>query len=261
MAKYENPKPVIDGNNDLDKRTNDLQDYTIKESVYFAFIDVLGFKKTFDDMKTAQDISRIDKYRDVFNYYFELINATRLLNGGTGCYAGQTSDSLYFYTDRADYLMSFVRLFTHFNMYAMSKNVFFRGGIAKGLLYKKKDYQFYGDSVINAYLMENSVSKDPIITIDEQTHIDLSSFSEYSEMEGKRASRYYLKPFALLNKEINLETSEDFQVRKINNNNIYKQINENCKLFEYDVTNYSKYVFLREEYEKTLKSVEDDYND
>ena len=257
MAMYKNPKPVIDIDNSPNKQENDLQDYTKKESVYFAFIDVLGFKKTFDDMKTANDIGKVDKYKDVFNYFFELMNATPLLQLGTGCYAGQTSDSLYFYTDRADFLMSFIRTFMHFNMYAMSKDVFFRGGIAKGSLYKKKDYQFYGDSVINAYLMENSISKNPIITIDEQTRKDLCCFPEYIEIESESSSRHYLKPFGLLKKEINLDISDAFHVRDINSDDINKYIESNCRLFEYDANNYSKYDFLRSQYQEATKESED----
>lgn len=179
---YSNPIPELDDELDV-SITESESDYTQKDEVYFAFIDVLGFKKTFDDIKISKEKNSADKYRDVFNYYFALMNAAKFMEKGksTGCYAGQTSDSLYFYTERPDYLMQFIKIFSHFSLYAMTQNVFFRGGIAKGSLYKKEKYQFYGDSVIGAYLIESNISKNPIITIDEKTHFDMNNISGYSE--------------------------------------------------------------------------------
>ena len=146
---YSNPIPDLEDEIDVLRIDNEY-DYMQMDEVYFAFIDVLGFKQTFDDIKISREPEIANKYRDVFNYYFALMNAAKFLKNGetTGCYAGQTSDSLYFYTERPDYLMQFIKIFAHFSLYAMSQNVFFRGGIAKGSLYKKAKYQFYGDSVI-----------------------------------------------------------------------------------------------------------------
>lgn len=70
--------------------------------------------------------------------------------------------TVYIYIDRSDFLLEFMKIFSYFNLYAMSKNVFFRGGIAKGNLYKKEKYQFYGNSMIYAYFMESVISKYPI---------------------------------------------------------------------------------------------------
>ena len=139
---YKNPVPNdmdIDGETSLESGSTD---YIPMKSVYFAFIDVLGFKKTFEDIKISQNDANINNIREVFNYYFALMNSANFMRGGenSGCYAGQTSDSLYFYTDRRDFLLQFIKIFSHFNMYAMSKNIFFRGGIAKGSLYKKEKY-------------------------------------------------------------------------------------------------------------------------
>lgn len=157
---YVNPEPILE---DVIREIKEeaVSDYTRMDEVYFAFIDVLGFKKTFDDIRISKEEDMADKYRDVFNYYFELMGEAKFMERGksTGCYAGQTSDSLYFYTDRSDFLVEFMKIFSHFNLYAMSRNVFFRGGIAKGNLYKKEKYQFYGNSVIYAYLMESVISK------------------------------------------------------------------------------------------------------
>lgn len=248
---YKNPEPKLDEivEEILEEKGND---YIKSEKVYFAFIDVLGFKKTFDDIRISQKEFEAEKYRDVFNYFFELMNAARFMRRGSdsGCYAGQTSDSLYFYTERIDYLVQFIKIFAHFNLYAMSKDVFFRGGIAKGDLYKKENYQFYGNSVIYAYLLESVVSKNPIIVIDENTNKDLKDdktyCKEYNEIVVEKSGRYYIKPFAYLNREVMLEIDR-FDKKEIDTEAIVKNIEKNKSLFEYDVKNYEKYKFLLDE--------------
>lgn len=228
-------------------------DYTRINEVYFAFIDVLGFKKTFDDMRISAEEARAEKYRDVFNYYFELMNKAKFMERGksTRCYAGQTSDSLYFYTERVDFLLEFMKIFSHFSLYAMSQDVFFRGGIAKGNLYKKEKYQFYGESVIYAYLLESEISKYPIIVIDEKTNEDMKCIPEYKRMVKKddKNGRYYIKPFEFMHEDIMLDTDE-FLKREINVDKIKENIESNRSLFEYDAKNYEKYVFLQKELEK-----------
>lgn len=242
---YENPVPTLDEKSFyLDEEIE--SDYIRMEVVYFAFIDVLGFKKTFDDIRISGEETKADKFRSVFNYYFEVMNAAKFMERGesTGCYAGQTSDSLYFYTDRRDFLLEFIKIFSHFNLYAMSQDVFFRGGIAKGKLYKKEKYQFYGDSVIYAYLLENVISKYPIIVIDEKTNSDMQCMAEYRAMVDNDKGRYYIKPFELLRKNIKLDTN-NFVQREIDENKIRENIENNRVLFEYDSKNYEKYVFLK----------------
>lgn len=248
---YSNPIPSLD--DEFENVVNEHEsDYTPLSEVYFAFIDVLGFKKTFDDIKISKEKDIANKYRDVFNYYFALMNSAKLMDPDkkTGCYAGQTSDSLYFYTDREDYLLQFIKIFSHFSLYAMSQNVFFRGGIAKGSLFKKEKYQFYGDSVIGAYLLESTISKNPIIVIDEQTHLDMFKVPGYADFVDTKQDRHYIKPFELLDKDIILDIEESFIYRDIDRLLIEKNIQENRKIFEYDSKNYSKYVFLMNEFER-----------
>ena len=249
---YINPVPELE--DELDSSIIDSEsDYTQMDEVYFAFIDVLGFKKTFDDIKISKEVDTVDKYRDVFNYYFALMNAAKFMEKGksTGCYAGQTSDSLYFYTERPDYLMQFIKIFSHFSLYAMSKNVFFRGGIAKGSLYKKQKYQFYGDSVIGAYLIESNISKNPIIIIDEKTHADMLKFSGYQSIVDTVQNRKYIKPFEFLNKKLVLDIDEKFILNEIDSKQIELNIRNNKNTFEYDASNFSKYTFLLDQFEKS----------
>ena len=254
---YINPVPDLEDEIDVSK-TESESDYVQMKEVYFAFIDVLGFKKTFDDIKISKEPDIADKYRDVFNYYFALMNAAKFMEKGksTGCYAGQTSDSLYFYTERADYLMQFIKIFSHFCLYAMSKNVFFRGGIAKGSLYKKEKYQFYGDSVIGAYLIESNIAKNPIITIDEKTHTDMMNFSGYENLVDVYQNRTYIKPFEFLNKKLTLDIDENFNLNEIDSKQIEANIRNNKSAFEYDASNFSKYVFLLDQFKKSNSSQE-----
>lgn len=241
---YENPIPYLDEDISCDE-SETLLDYEPINEVYFAFIDVLGFKRDFDNMKISQeDIP--NKYRDVFNYYFSLMNASKFMNEGKSkeCYAGQTSDSLYFYTKRTDYLMQFIKIYSHFSLYAMSKNVFFRGGIAKGKLFKKEMYQFYGDSVIGAYLLECNISKNPIIVIDDQTHDDMCGISEYNDIVETSGERHYIKPFHYLNRKIDLDIDSSVELKQIKPQCIQDHISKNKKAFEYDEKNYNKYTFL-----------------
>lgn len=224
-------------------------DYSPLKDVYFAFIDVLGFKKAFNDMKISNSPSAEKKYRDVFNYYFSLMNAANFMQGNnTGCYAGQTSDSLYFYTDRPDFLLQFIKIYSHFNLYSMSKDVFFRGGIAKGSLCTKAAHQFYGDSVIGAYLIESNISKNPIIVIDEKTHTDLSKLEEYSDLISDSGDRHYIKPFYLIEKSIVLDIQDDCVLNEIVVDDIKANISHNMSEFEYDESNYRKYYFLNNEF-------------
>lgn len=247
---YENPEPRLDDIvTDFNKEI--VPDYTRMDEVYFAFIDVLGFKKTFDDMRILKEEDMAEKYRDVFNYYFELMGEARFMERGQskGCYAGQTSDSLYFYTDRPDFLIEFMKIFSHFNLYAMSKDVFFRGGIAKGNLYKKEKYQFYGNSVIYAYLMESVISKYPIVVIDEKTNEEMKKMPDYESMISLKNGRYYIKPFKFLYDDVILDTMSPIK-REIDADKIKYIIGTNRSLFEYDAKNYEKYVFLQKELEE-----------
>lgn len=264
VMAYKNPIPSVDNKNtqfsngeaevSVKKHDENLEnDYISRDLVYFAFIDVLGFKKTFDDNRQNNKDDFADKYRKVFNYYFELIDAADFMKNQkvTGCYAGQTSDSLYFYTPRIDMLIDFIKLYSHFNLYAMSQDVFFRGGIAKGRLYTKKDYQFYGDSVMYAYLLESSISKNPIIVIDESTYDDMRKIGGLDRFIVKE-SRHYIKPFAFLEEEFELAIDDKFVLKEIDVDKIRKNILMNMSFFEYDAKNYEKYTFLNREL-KNLK--------
>lgn len=265
MVAYKNPIPSLDDDSQkaIEKREFEPEknDYTFKESVYFAFIDVLGFKKAFDDNRQKDDSQKEDhfaeKFRDVFTYYFDLMNSANFMTIGRSlCYAGQTSDSLYFYAEREDFLIEFLKIFSHLNIYAMTKDVFFRGGIAKGNLFFKENYQFYGESVIYAYLLESEISRNPIIVIDENTYKAITSiFPDSDKLISVRGGRHYIKPFAYLEEEFALEIDQLIKKeikREIDKDLLYKLIKQNKSKFEYDARNYEKYVFLLDEYKRKI---------
>lgn len=268
MVAYINPIPTVDTidiNQDTTTPTEVNNNYIYQNDVFFAFIDVLGFKKTFDDVQIKCESDDeyqkiVGKYNNVFNYYFSLMSASTF--NEKDYYAGQTSDSLYFYTQREEYLISFLKIFSHFNLYSMTQDVFFRGGIAKGnLFYNEKSYQFYGESVIRAYLMESGIAKNPTIVLDKATSESLKDFEEYDLLINTTASRPYLKPFASLTYDIDLDLNPEKIIKEIDQEKIFENIERNKRKFEYDDKNYSKYCFLDKEYQDAIKSIIGGSND
>lgn len=258
MSVYKNPIPMIDdeanNKNDLQTETQNELQYDLIEPVYFVFLDILGFKKTYDDNRNNEGMEFADGYKAVFNYYFDLYNASPMARlDFKENYAGQTSDSLYFYTNRPDHLLMFIKIFSHLSMFAMSKNVFFRGGIAKGSLFRKEAYQFYGDSVIYAYLIESVIAKNPVIYIDKSSYEDIinNNSNECEKLFGIKNNRYYIKPFIWFEKDndINLYSiiNDTIELKEIDKTEIKNMIGKNLQDFEYDGRNYDKYVFLNNE--------------
>lgn len=266
MTEYNNPLPSVDDNvseNKLDY-IEEINTYSHEKEVYFAFIDVLGFKKTFDEHKYSNDnsVEFAKKFKEVFEYYFELMNASNILTQTNNlqpsnrCYAGQTSDSLYFYTTRIEWLVEYIKIFLHFNLYSMSKDVFFRGGIAKGNLFIKDKFQFYGDSVIYSYLLESSIAKYPIVMLDDATYNDIKKYDNSINFTKEKEGRYYLNSFVLFNMNIALGIKDKNILKKIDKDQILDNINKNKIKYEYDLNNYNKYKFLLNEYEEYNKAVE-----
>lgn len=260
MVGYKNPVPFVDDTareRHEDNKMSSAGDYN-EQTVYFAFIDVLGFKKAFDDYKiTDCKAGCIEQFRDVFNYYFEVMNSTDFMKQAknTGCYVGQTSDSLYFYTPRLDMLVDFIKVFLHFNLYAMSKGVFFRGGIAKGNLFVKDPHQFYGESVICAYLLESSIARNPLILLDETTYNEIKKFDSMGPFLKDKNNRYYLNVFPAEEYDMGtIFSSSAFEIKEIDYGEIEKNIQRNKKIFEYDARNYDKYIFLLDSYYEYKKN-------
>ena len=105
-------------------------------------------------------------------------------------------------------------------------------------------------------LIESNISKNPVIIIDEKTHVDMCEVSGYCELVDTYQERHYIKPFELLNKSMVLDIDENFTLNEIDRDKIENNIKENKNTFEYDVKNYSKYVFLLEQLENCNKTPE-----
>lgn len=258
---YKNPHPVLDDDrvqlNAVDSAGPDIADYTRNEEVYFAFIDVLGFKQTFDENRENPGQEFAQKYATTFRYYSHLINKSKFIDSETqnGCGAGQTSDSLYFYTTRLDYLVNFIYLYIHFSLYAMSEGVFFRGGIAKGSLFVNRPYQFYGDSVIKAYLLESSIAKYPRLALDQSTYFDLQN-TKAKENTKDEKGRYYILPFAKMSisdflQTVGIDESDIRHIDKQTWEKIGEEIKRNKARFEFEERNFQKYNYLLSEFENT----------
>lgn len=234
--------------------SNGIKEYDHYEKVYFAFIDILGFKELYSHGKSNHFQ---ENCAEVFNYYFSLINPiVNNKNNKTLCYAGQTSDSLYFYTDNIKALIDYIRCFSYLYLFAITKNIFFRGGLAYGDLSKNEDYQFYGDSVINAYLIESEISKNPIIVVDEKTAKELKKHSQsfYQKYIDEIKQRHYILPFACINDIDCLDPEmliSDNNKTEIDKTVILKNIKNRIKESEFHDKVFLKYQFLLEEYQKS----------
>lgn len=251
---YKNPVPGLPEDVSSSKgkqvRESSQKGYPIYNNIYFAFIDVLGFRQTFDEHREDPSKEFAKDYGEVFSYFSNLLQNAKFMDQryATNSGAGQTSDSLYFYTDRPDHLAEFIKIYLHFSLYAMSQNVFFRGGIAKGNLFVNLPHQFYGDCVIKAYLLENKIAKYPQIALDKDTFEALKDMSELSDAlrEETSVGRYYLEPFFPVTKnELALITGLDpTQLKSFEERTIFTHIQKGKKRFEFDERNYPKYQFL-----------------
>lgn len=243
---YKNPSVELPDNSAMKKKKADAQSakvYNQLDSTYFVFIDILGFKETF--LKKEKVI------REVFEYFNYLMSHMKcIVDKSSNCYAGQTSDSLYFYTTNLNHLINFVNVFLHFNMYAMSKNVFFRGGISKGTLFVSEPYQFYGQCVINSFLLEENIAQNPTIAIDKKTKTDLTGKTELWRFDDDPHRNFLniFSPVVTQDVKVFLEDplAECIEVDLKLINQIKKKIVENIESLELNDKNYRKYCYLLE---------------
>lgn len=260
--RYQNPTPELpgDGGGGLGKKTQyeSPEGYTMYDSVFFAFIDVLGFRQAFDENRMDNNKQFARDYEDVFSRFNYLLAHASFIrqNSSNLAKAGQTSDSLYFYTDRPDYLSQFIKIYLYFSRYAMSRNIFFRGGIAEGCLFINEPYQFYGDCVIKAYLLEENISKFPRIALDKKTYDVLKDISDFSSAFDSEEGRYFLKPFFQvtcneLASLTDLGTSDILQILDINMAAVSKHIYDGKMRFEFDEKTYLKYHFLEKQFNQS----------
>lgn len=255
---YKNPTVELPQTNILKKNkalSKPLQKYEELDSTYFVFIDVLGFKETFNKKKHI--------IREVFEYFNYLVSHMKCIVDGSGnCYAGQTSDSLYFYTTNLNYLINFVNVFLHFNMYAMSKNIFFRGGISKGTLFVNEPHQFYGECVIHSFLLEENIAQNPTIAIDKKTKKDLTGKTNFWLFDNN-PHRNFLNIFS----PIVTHDAKDFLGDPLANcidvnMDLIKQIRSNIVKniddLELNDKNYKKYCYLLENCDNLIEKIKNE---
>lgn len=254
--EFKNPSialPEIEEFKSAKPKTN----YPYKEitPAYFAFIDILGFKDTFESSKNG--------VREVFEYFALLTSQMQCLKDkDCACYAGQTSDSLFFYTNNIEYLICFINIFLHFNIFAMSKNIFFRGGISSGTLFFNEPYQFYGNCVINSFELESDIAKFPRIALDKKTYDDLQGYPlPWRFDDAKDASseeRHYINPFSPIVLEDISEylgitgakyTQNDYKQLKL----VERKIKDNIKNYEFHDSTYNKYLYLLHSYRSFME--------
>ena len=250
-----NPKPSLD--EDTQSRSDEISGYKEKKDVFFAFVDVLGFQQMYDEHRNDEGKEFTQRYERVFGYFSKLMNNAKFMQdskkNGDVAAAGQTSDSLYFYTDRSDYLIAFIKIYSHFIVYAMSQDVYFRGGIAKGDLFINEPYQFYGDSVIKAYLLEETLAKMPRVAIDQKTYKEISPEMK-EDCFDREKGRYFIRPFLGIQvSDISEHYDPAFQFAEIGEAEfiqIKANIEKNLEKNEFVEGVYLKYHYLKERFDK-----------
>ena len=63
---YKNPVPTLTATS-VGSPSEVIEDYPMHEEIYFAFIDVLGFKQAFDENREDPEKRFALKYESVFN--------------------------------------------------------------------------------------------------------------------------------------------------------------------------------------------------
>ena len=244
--------------------------YTYHPDIFFAFIDVLGFKRAFEEEaiisastpSKTENSSNSPTYGNVFTYFFDLINNSSFYQSSETsiCYAGQTSDTVYFYTKNPSILLDFLKVYSYLSLHAMKHGIFFRGGISHGSLYVNQPYQFYGDSVINAYQLESYIAKNPVILIDEFTVKKLQGLNEYPDefIIDYSEKRHILHPFAFWTGNYNLGSLvSNVNIFDIDKSDIKNVLYEKKSKHEYDAKNYSKYIFLLDQFNSIVNKKTD----
>lgn len=240
----------------LKEKNGEKNNYNNTKKVYFAFLDVLGFSELFSNKET-RDIWA-NKYQKIFTKYFEIMDSSTAICSAIkakNSYCGQTSDSLYFYTEEPLVMCEFIRLYAYFSLWAMENDVFFRGGISKGELYLQSEYQYFGDCVINAYCLESGISKYPIVSIDTLAYTGLEETLTSPEYDflvksNPKTDRSYINPFAYLDEVVDFGFDGSNIIRF---EDVYKLICNNMKKYEYNEKTYSKYLFLKKELDEIKK--------
>ena len=262
IVVYTNPKPTLDESvgkslpsRPQESSTEDNLGYRKSEDMYFAFIDTLGFQQTFDENRQDTKQEFAQRYRNTFLYFGALMNNANCTKSNT-TNAGQTSDSLFFYTDRIDFLLQFIKIYSHFSIYAMSENVFFRGGIAKGSLFINSPTQFYGDCVIKAYLLESEIAIVPCIALDNKTYLDLKeSLEPCEQIQALGKSRHCLRPFINVSRSelqeiVNLDPDAIKDIDSEVWEKVHNNIQDNIDKYEFSERVRQKYIYLAENIEK-----------
>lgn len=259
--------PVVSLEDDTSSKTNESSEYKPHNNMYFAFVDVLGFQQTFEEHRNDETAEFAQRYQKVFGYFSRLMNDAKFMQRNKitdDCIAaaGQTSDSLYFYTDRIDYLAAFIKIYSHFILYAMCEDVFFRGGIGQGGLFINEPYQFYGDSVIKAFLMESTIAKLPRIAVDKKTRDELKEYltDDYFKDDDNNG-RYYVEPFINVDiDDISEFYNPSFEFEKIDQEQIQTievNIKRNHEKFQFLEGTYQKYQYLVKRFEKSNIKIEE----
>lgn len=135
---------------------------------YCAFIDILGFTNLIGDIR-REKVS-FGKIRDLLRKVHE---PTKFSVSGVVALdvrATSISDAIALSADfSVAGLAGLIDTITRLALGVLEAGYFVRGGLCRGLLYHDQDMVF-GDALIEAYKMENTVARYPRIMVSKQVH-------------------------------------------------------------------------------------------
>lgn len=156
---------------------------------YVAFIDILGFSNLVSNEKSADQIKDLFGFIEKFQYFF---NSSPTLNTDVAFF----SDSIILSTDnktRDNLEMLFCAIWIAESYLHKHTNLFFRGGITKGLYYHKDSIAF-GPAVVNSYRLENQAVYSRILIEDKiVSNMEEVPFSIMKDTDGK----YCFNPYSI----------------------------------------------------------------
>lgn len=218
------------------------------DDYYVAFLDILGFKEIIKT-KTCEEIYSVFNFikKDIRAYFS--VNCEDISAFDDVKYK-IISDSIVVYIKSSIDNAFFALLYTcqklQVNLLCQETPVLLRGGISKGSLFVQDDI-IYGESLTNAYIIENSVAIYPRIVF-EKSLLDegIKNCKKISPTINKLNSLFYLResdelffinfmPFSLF---ADINTTFDFV------DNILKGCQEYINS-DYDLSIRSKYMWLK----------------
>ncbi|MBU1053645.1 MAG: hypothetical protein KKC46_07430 [Proteobacteria bacterium] len=234
-----------------------------KES-FVAFIDILGFKKKVESIKTQDDFDKIATLMLAIKESSIRFNQENDLFSGTEIIA--VSDSLIItipYTDIAACFKT-IELMRYFQYHLLVKNfkTILRGYLHKGLVYNK-DGMIFGPGYITAYEQERKIGGAPRIVVspeiiklaDNAVKRDKSNkISIFDRLRKDTDEQYYVDYLLPYGDAVESGYPKSDQFKDLSS--VPSYIDYNIKKFQEEPNIQKKYIWLKEYFECTKNRLE-----